>query len=176
IAFIGALCIGCGLASLFIQVWVSVRHRRREGVDHDPWGHTRTVDWLTRTPVPFYNYAVTPVVHVKDERAWREERGLLQEIPQEYEAISLPKNSFLPMAIGVLAFGFGFGLVWRIWWMAGLSILGIIGVLIIRAMQKDIEYELSAEEVKAMDRRHEPINIVEEHKDAVESAMMELHL
>jgi cytochrome o ubiquinol oxidase subunit 1 len=159
------------------MIWVSVRHRRREGVDHDPWGgHTRTVDWLTRTPVPFYNFAVTPVVHVKDERAWREERGLLQEIPQEYEAISLPKNSFLPMAIGVLAFGLGFGLVWRIWWMAGLSILGIIGVLIIRAMQNDIEYELSAEEVKAMDRRHAPINIVEEHKDAVESALMELHL
>ena len=55
----------------------------------------------------------------------------------------MPNNTVIPLLIGALAFGFGFGLTWRIWWMAGLSLLGIIAVVIYRSFARDAGYELS---------------------------------
>ena len=36
-----------------------------------------------------------------------------------------------------MAFGLGFGMVWRMYWLAGLSLLGIVGTVIARSFEGD---------------------------------------
>jgi cytochrome o ubiquinol oxidase subunit 1 len=133
------------------MIWVSIRDRARNRAGADCWTTGRTLEWLTRTPVPFYNYAVIPVVNERDELAWRRERGVESVQPDITADIHLPKNTVAPLLIGALSMGFGFGMVWRIWWLAGLSLLGIIAVVIARSFVRQTEFVLTAEEL----RRHE---------------------
>ncbi len=141
-------CVSIGY---FIRMlYVSLRDR--VPVPSDPWGTSRTLEFLTHSPVPFYNFAVTPQVNTRDELAWRRENGLNNVQPEAFEPIHMPSNSGIPFIIGMLSLGFGFGLIWRIWWLAGFALLGIIIAVIIRSFDKNLGYELSAEDVAAMER------------------------
>jgi cytochrome o ubiquinol oxidase subunit 1 len=72
----------------------------------------------------------------------------------------MPRNTIIPLIIGVFAFGFGFGMVWRIWWMAGFSLLGIIAAVIFRSFTPDHGYIIPAEEVARLERGEDPMSIV----------------
>jgi cytochrome o ubiquinol oxidase subunit 1 len=61
----------------------------------------------------------------------------------------------------VFAFGFGFGLTWRIWWMAGLCLLGMIAVVIYRSFARDEGYVLSAETMARLEHER-PLGVVSE--------------
>ena len=98
---------------------------------------------MTHSPVPFYNFAVSPQVNSRDELSWRYANNVADTKPDHFEAIHLPNNTVIPLLIGALAMGFGFGLTWRIWWMAGLSLLGMIAVVIYRSFARDAGYVLS---------------------------------
>ena len=56
---------------LVYSVWKRDELRDTTG---DPWGG-RTLEWLTASPPPFYNFAHTPVVHTLDALAFMKERG-----------------------------------------------------------------------------------------------------
>ena len=142
------------------MLYVSIRDRVPAAPD--PWGTARTLEFLTPSPVPFYNFAVTPQVNARDELAWRRNHGLNHVQPEAYETIHMPSNTGIPFIIGMLAMGFGFGMIWRIWWMAGFCILAIIVAVIIRAFDKNLGYELSAEDVAAMERNHNTAGIIAE--------------
>jgi len=73
------------------------------------------------------------------------------QLQKRYEEIELPKNT--GMGIYVSAFGFlaGFGLVWEIYWLIALGVAGVIGCLIVRSLDRETEYTLSAEKVKELD-------------------------
>jgi cytochrome o ubiquinol oxidase subunit 1 len=73
----------------------------------------------------------------------------------------MPKNTPVPLIIGILAFGFGFGITWRIWWMTGLSLLGIIAVVIYRSFARDKGYHLSAEVMSQLEREP-PLGVIAE--------------
>jgi cytochrome o ubiquinol oxidase subunit 1 len=133
--------------------FVSIRDRAKNMVGADPWGTARTLEWLTHSPVPFYNFAVTPRVHQLDELAWRKSKGIERELPDHYEDIHMPRNTIIPLAIGVLAFAFGFGMVWRIWWMAGAGLFGIIAAVILRSFTPDHGYIITAAEVARLEGR-----------------------
>jgi cytochrome o ubiquinol oxidase subunit 1 len=156
--------VGIGFYSLSVLlfVWmlfVSLRDRKRH-VEADPWGTARTLEWLTHTPVPFYNFAVTPQVNARDELDWRRRGGFDLVQPDKYVPIHMPSNTMVPALIGLFAFGFGFGMVWRIWWMAGGSLLAIIATVIISSFFPDPGYTISAEEMRKMEQRKEPPGIV----------------
>jgi cytochrome o ubiquinol oxidase subunit 1 len=148
---IGFYCLSCLLFGWML--FVSIRDRAKLKPVNDPWRNSRTLEWLTRSPVPFYNFAVTPHVNTRDELAFRYLHHLETE-PEHYEAIHMPRNTPIPMIIGALAFGFGFGITWRIWWMTGFSLLGIIAVVIYRSFARDQGYHLSAEVMTQLE--HEP--------------------
>ena len=103
----------------------------------DPWRTARSLEWLTHCPVPFYNFALLPHINSRDEWAWRRQNGLVNLRPDHYEDIHLPNNTFVPMLLGALAFGLGFGMVWRMYWLAGLSLLGIVVAVIARSFEPD---------------------------------------
>ncbi|MEJ2688022.1 MAG: cytochrome o ubiquinol oxidase subunit I, partial [Gammaproteobacteria bacterium] len=160
---IGLFCIAAYYQ--FKQLYVSIRDRRHNRAEADAWGSTRTLEWMTHSPVPFYNFAVTPQIHARDEWAWRKERGLTNLMPDRFQDIHLPKNTYIPAVLGALAFVFGFAMVWRIWWLGALALLAIIGVVIWRSFHRDTGYVIPAGEVERMERgylQHAPEGGTEE--------------
>jgi cytochrome o ubiquinol oxidase subunit I len=158
--------IGVGFYTLscvffFAMLYVSIRDRAKNVVGADAWGTSRTLEWMTHSPVPFYNFAVTPQVNARDELSWRYANNAAGVAPDHFEAIHLPHNTPVPLIIGALAFGFGFGLTWRIWWMAGISLLGIIAVVIYRSFARDKGYTLSGEVMTRLEHE-KPLGVIAE--------------
>ena len=158
--------VGIGFYSLsilifFAMLFVSIRDRAKNAAGADPWGTARTLEWLTHSPVPFYNFAVTPHVNSRDELSWRYANHLADTAPEHFEEIHMPKNTPVPLLIGIFAFGFGFGITWRIWWMTGFSLLGIIAVVIYRSFARDKGYHLSAEVMSQLEREP-PLGVISE--------------
>ncbi|MBW4092301.1 MAG: cytochrome o ubiquinol oxidase subunit I, partial [Proteobacteria bacterium] len=87
-------CVSCYY--LFRMIYVGVRDRAANMVGPDAWGTSRTLEWLTRSPVPYYNFAVVPHVNSVDELAWRRARGVEHVGPERYEDIHMPKNTVVP--------------------------------------------------------------------------------
>lgn len=148
----GMLLYCLSLAAFAIMLVVSIRDRAKNRAGADPWGTSRTLEWLTPSPVPFYNFAMTPQVNTRDELAWRRKHGLENAKPDHYEAIHMPSNSGLPVIIGGLSAVWGFAMIWRIWWLAAISILAIIVCVIIRSFDKNEGYHLQPGEIEAMER------------------------
>jgi cytochrome o ubiquinol oxidase subunit 1 len=65
----------------------------------------------------------------------------------------MPRNSALGPAIGAFAFVFGFAMIWHIWWLAGLSALAMLGSVILRSFDDDIEYVIPAAEVERTEQQ-----------------------
>jgi cytochrome o ubiquinol oxidase subunit 1 len=171
--------LGIGFYSLSVaafawMLFISLRHRRSY-VEADPWGTARTLEWLTHTPVPFYNFAVTPQVNARDELDWRRRGGMDRKLPDRFAPIHMPSNTMVPAILGVLSFGFGFGMVWRIWWMAGFSMLAIILVVIARSFQKTPGYMLQTRDITAMERRIEASGIIAEQPSRPPLVEAEVH-
>ncbi|MHB8550397.1 MAG: cbb3-type cytochrome c oxidase subunit I [Acidiferrobacterales bacterium] len=157
--------IGIGLywIALYYQVkqfYVSIRDRRKYRVGVDPWRTTRSLEWMTHSPVPFYDFAVTPVVHARDEWSWRKEQGFTSLRPEHYQDIHMPKNTPVPLILGALSFALGFGLVWRIWWLSVLSMATIVIALILRSFDTDTDFVIPAADVARMEQQGSVVSAV----------------
>ncbi len=155
--FLMAEEIGIGLYSVSVyymvkQLYVSIRDRADNRVGNDAWGTSRSLEWITHSPVPYYNFAVTPQVNARDEWAWRRDQGFTSLKPDEYEDIHMPKNTAVPLVIGAFSMALGFGLVWRIWWLSELALAGLIVTVIVRAFATDTDTIIAADDVRRMER------------------------
>jgi cytochrome o ubiquinol oxidase subunit 1 len=151
-ALCGALVLFAGLASLFIQLWVSIRDRHANGVPvGDPWD-ARGLEWATSSPPPEYNFATIPHVSNLDAFYWRKRNNGAYHPADHYRDITLPGNTSMGVIIGVAAAFCAFGLIWHIWWLAALSALIILGSWIARSFSRDTERIVSAAEVERIDR------------------------
>jgi len=151
-AAIGALIILAGVIFQVLQIYVSIKKRKEyKDTTGDPW-NGRTLEWSTTSPPPFYNFAFIPEVHGRDA-FWSMKHA--KETPENrpYEDIHMPTNTGIGFYIGVLSCIGGFAIVWHIFWMAGLCVLGIIASLIIRLGNKHPHYYVKAEEVERIEKR-----------------------
>ena len=147
IAAAGAAVIMLGVACQIIQLIVSVLERRAtRDLTGDPWDG-RTLEWALASPPPVYNFATIPVVHDIDAFMDMKEKGIAHQRPDQYQDIHMPKNTAAGFVNGVLAFVFGFAMVWQIWWLAVLGVLGMGLALILRAVDEDTAYTVPAAEV-----------------------------
>ena len=148
VAVIGAAIIACGIASQLIQIFVSVRNRHAlADLTGDPWGG-RTLEWATSSPQAHYNFARVPVIRDIDAFADMKARGeVLTQVAPSYEKIHMPKNTGAGFFIGMFSIVMGFALIWHIWWMAVLGLVGMIGSFILRSNNDDIDYYVPAHEV-----------------------------
>jgi cytochrome o ubiquinol oxidase subunit 1 len=157
VAGVGVLVIGLGVAFQILQLIVSIRDRK-ENIDTtgDPWGG-RTLEWSTASPPPFYNFAHIPQADQRDA-FWALKAGKQKVEKKPYEAIEIPRNTPAAIAIGFLAFNFGFAVIWHIWWLAIITFIGMIAAVIIRSLGKKHEYTLPAADVArleaAIERRY----------------------
>ncbi len=139
--------IGFQLAQLAYSIW-----KRKENLDTtgDPWDG-RTLEWATPSPAPHYNFAITPHVSERDAFWDMKQNPPPKNAAFHYADIHMPKNSGMGIIIAGLVFICGFAIIWHIWWLAALSLLGVIACIIIRTADDNTEYVIKAEELKKQD-------------------------
>ena len=131
--------------------------RRRESlrdVTGDPWDG-RSLEWSTASPPPAYNFAVLPNVEGEDaywniKAAVRETAHAAEAV--DYEMIEMPRNSPTGVVCAFFATVMGFALIWHIWWMAILGLLGAWATFVVFAWRDHGEDEISVERVAREDR------------------------
>ncbi|NQD79276.1 cytochrome o ubiquinol oxidase subunit I, partial [Pseudomonas sp. CrR14] len=153
VAVCGAALIGIGILCTLIQFVVSVIKRKElADVTGDPWD-ARTLEWSTSSPPPFYNFAVTPRGNRIDEFHEMKRDGL-PPAPTKYAPIHMPKNTGVGLIMSMGALVFGFALIWHIWWLAGLSFVGIFAVLIYNSYNTDVDYYVQPDEIERIEKAH----------------------
>jgi cytochrome o ubiquinol oxidase subunit 1 len=146
---VGVLCVGVGfqLLQLIVSIW-----QRKSNIDMtgDPW-NGRTLEWSTRSPVPVYNFAILPTVDDRDAFWAAKQSGATKLQPTNYESIRLPKNNPTGIILAGLAFGFGFAIIWHVWLLAAVCLVGVITYIIVRSDNENTEYTLSAAKVAKLE-------------------------
>ena len=166
VAAAGAGLIMLGILCQVAQLVVSIRNREalrdRTG---DPWDG-RTLEWVTASPPPAFNFAVMPNV-TGEEAYWgikqkALEQRRLTDLP-DYQAIELPRSSPTGFVVAFFAVVTGFALIWQIWWMVGVGLLGAFVTFVAFAWRDHSEYELPAAELAKIDyeRRQARVALVE---------------
>lgn len=144
VAGIGAGIIMLGIGLQILQFVVSI-WQRKQNIDTtgDPW-NGRTLEWSTVSPAPFYNFAILPKISGRDA-FWQSKnsKSTNSETP-EYTDIELPKNSPYGFVIAIFIFLCGFGIIWHIWWLAAIGLLAAIACFIVRSLDENTEYKISA--------------------------------
>ncbi|MCL1497795.1 cytochrome o ubiquinol oxidase subunit I [Xanthomonas nasturtii] len=151
VAAVGAAIIGMGIFLNLLQIAYSV-WKRKEHMDYtgDPWDG-RTLEWATSSPPPFYNFAVLPHIEDRDQFWADKQNGKGWVRPSKYEAIHMPRNTGAGVYIGAFSVLMGFGLIWHIWWLAIIGLVGMIGSFIVRTFDDDIDYWVPADEVERIE-------------------------
>ena len=147
VAWVGSMLIAIGILLQIIQIIVSIkdRHKNRD-LTGDSWGG-HTLEWAIPSPAPFYNFAHDPVVDSLDA-FWEEKKKGLNVEKRPYEDIHMPINTGVAFVIGTFSLVFGFAMVWHIWWLAIIGLLGILASVISRSFNYDIDYYVKAKEVE----------------------------
>lgn len=146
---VGIIIIGVILQN--IQLLVSVLERKKNlDTTGDPW-NGRTLEWSTYSPPPFYNFAFVPTVHERDAFWEMKKHPKTEEEHPQYMEIPMPKRSPMGMYIGVTSLIFGFAIIWWIWWLAALSLLGIIFFAAIRLSDDHVEFFVAPEKIEKIE-------------------------
>jgi cytochrome o ubiquinol oxidase subunit I len=157
VALAGAVLILLGIALTGVQLAVSIRRRElNRDATGDPW-NGRTLEWSTPSPPPAWNFSNLPPVGRTDAFwAMKQQRGSAQDrnVKRTYENLHIPRNNPTGFFLAFFAVLLGFSLIWRIWWGAGLGLLGVIVVGLMQAWRTDGEIEVPAERVAAYEQLH----------------------
>jgi len=151
VALCGAVTIGAGIVATLVQLAVSIRARdAHRDLTGDPWDG-RSLEWATSSPPPFYNFAHIPQI-TSLEQHWDDKKaGRAYIRPTHYEDIHMPRNTGAGVIISGFALVLCFALVWHIWPLATLSLLGVIGTFIARTYDRDVDYYVPAAEVERIE-------------------------
>jgi len=154
-AAIGTAVTAIGVICQITQLVVSIRRREAlRDVTGDPWDG-RSLEWATASPPPAFNFAVLPDVE-GEEAYWtvkqraREQQQLRDE--PEYKDIEAPRNSPTGFVCAFFATVVGFALIWHIWWLAILGLIGAYATFVVFAWRDTSEYIIPAGEVARIDR------------------------
>lgn len=132
ISTVGSFIIALGVLVFIVNMIVSRKYGERVG--NDPWD-ARTLEWITPSPVPEYNFAEVPTVHARDEYWHRkygeDEEGRAVKLPpgagdepaEKPGHIHMPSPSYFPF-VAALALPFiGYGAVFK---NLALAIIGVV--------------------------------------------------
>ena len=155
VAMVGAVIILAGIGLTIWQLIYSIRTRdRRLDLTGDPWDG-RTLEWLTLSPPPHFNFAVLPDVHgeeaywIRKQTALREEQ-LIEE--PDYQPIEMPVNTPTGVICAFFASLCGFAVIWYMWWLAILGLVGAFAVFVWYAWRDEHEHIIPADEVRRMEQ------------------------
>lgn len=151
VAECGAIVIFSGILCQIVQLYVSIRTRdQRRDRTGDPW-NGRTLEWATSSPPPVYNFALLPKVETIDA-FWEMKRKGLKRPATGYHSIEMPRNSPAGFVTAFFAVVTGFSLIWHIWWLAILGLLGAVATNSVLGWSDDREHEITASDVESIER------------------------
>ena len=153
VSAIGVTIIGVGVVLTVLQLIVSVVKRKQyRDTTGDPWDG-RTLEWATSSPAKVYNFAVIPKVYSRDAY-WEQKSAMATKLDEpKYSAITLPKNTSFPFIVAMLATLMAFAIVWYIWWLAALSLMLIVAIVVKRSFVEETEYVIPAKEVMRLEQQ-----------------------
>lgn len=150
----GAVVIFFGILFQLLQLVVSIIQREKlRDVTGDPWGG-RTLEWSTSSPPPLYNFATLPQVKGLDAFWESKESGEAYRKPAHYQPIHMPKNTGAGVIIGAFSLVMGFALIWHIWWLAIVGLVGIIATYIRHTFNDDVDYYVPVAVVEQTEEQH----------------------
>ncbi|MGY4175964.1 cytochrome o ubiquinol oxidase subunit 1 [Bradyrhizobium sp. USDA 4518] len=162
VAEAGAVIVMAGIICQVVQLVVSIRDREQlRDTTGDPW-NGRTLEWSIASPPPAWNFAVLPRADEIDA-FWAKKQRVLAEQDlsgrqRRYEPIEMPKNSPAGFVTAFFAVIIGFALIWHIWWMAGVGLLGATITWLAFMFRTEDEVEIPAEQLARFDRTH-PVEV-----------------
>ncbi|MCR3755076.1 MAG: cytochrome bo3 ubiquinol oxidase subunit 1 [Candidatus Westeberhardia cardiocondylae] len=130
IANLGVIIITAGILCQCIQIIISIKNRENNiDITGDPWDG-RTLEWLTSSPPPTYNFVSIPNIKNKHDIFWeiKKTKNINNKKQNVYKSINMVKNTSYPFIISIFTLLFSFCVIWHIWWMA---IFGIINTIIL---------------------------------------------
>jgi cytochrome o ubiquinol oxidase subunit 1 len=155
VAMVGALVILTGVICQIAQLIVSIRTRAdRLDLTGDPWDG-RSLEWATSSPPPAFNFAVMPNVEGEEAYWGIKHRAIeAQRLADEpdYQPIEMPRNTPTGVITAFFSTITGFAMIWQIWWLVILGLVGAYVVFVWFAWRDGDEYEIPAEEVARIDR------------------------
>jgi len=66
----------------------------------------------------------------------------------------LPRNTASGVVISVFSLVLCFALVWHMWVLAGIGLIGVIATFVLRSYDRDVDYYVHAAEVKQIEDAH----------------------
>jgi cytochrome c oxidase subunit I len=147
ITTIGSFVFAVGVLLFFVNVYRS--WRSGEPAPADPWGGA-TLEWAVPSPPPPYNFAVIPTIASRHP-LWEDQlgegefrssidEGMTLDRGKEALAVSvldgeperilkMPEDTIAPFWLAVAAAVLFAGLLFHLWWLAGLGGLGAVAAL-----------------------------------------------
>ncbi|SET95886.1 cytochrome aa3-600 menaquinol oxidase subunit 1 [Salinibacillus kushneri] len=150
IAFFGAIMLAVGFVLIVYNIYYSTRYASRD-IPADPWD-ARSLEWATHSPVPEYNFAITPDVNSRDA-FWNHKKNNQKLFKGDYQEIHMPNNSGVPFIMSALFFVFGFAMVFSVWILAIISAIGIFACMGHRSLEKDHGHHLSVDHIKETEEK-----------------------
>jgi cytochrome o ubiquinol oxidase subunit 1 len=151
----GVAVLAAGVVCQVIMLVVSIIKRDElRDVTGDPWDG-RSLEWATPSPPPFFNFAVMPNVEGEEPYWGIKMRAVeTQQLSPEptYEPIEMPMNSAVGFFTAFFASITGFALIWHIWWLAGLGLVGAFIGFVVFAWRDVSEFHVPKDEVAKVDR------------------------
>jgi cytochrome o ubiquinol oxidase subunit 1 len=153
ISLFGTLMIAAGIACMLMQIAVSIMNRKAlRDVTGDPW-NGRTLEWATSSPPPDYNFAFTPVVYDNDTFADMKKNGYQRPL-KDYVSIHMPANTWAGFVISALSAIVGFGIIWHMWLVVGVSFVAMLAATIYHTFNYKRDFYIPAEEVARTEEAH----------------------
>ncbi len=147
---VGIICLG--IFFQILQLFVSIRDKKKNlDKTGDPWDG-RTLEWMTSSPPPIYNFAIIPKVDSRDPFWELKQNSTAEQPTRQYQDIVMPKNTGFGFFVALLSFLAGFAIIWQITWLILIAVLGIILLVILRSFDDNTEYILEASEIAKMEQ------------------------
>jgi cytochrome aa3-600 menaquinol oxidase subunit I len=150
VSFVGAGIMAIGFVLIVYNIYYSTRYASRD-ISNDPWD-ARTLEWATHTPVPEYNFAITPQVN-SIEAFWDVKKKGHELFKGDYKKIHMPNNSGVPFVMSCIFFVWGFSFVFSLWIPVILTTIGIFVCMALRSFENDHGRYISVEEIEETETR-----------------------
>ena len=155
VAGFGTVIMLAGVVCQVTQLIVSIRRREElRDVTGDPWDG-RSLEWATSSPPPVFNFAILPEVE-GEEAYWGMKQRARDQVrlrdEPDYDAIEMPLNSPTGFVCAFFSTVVGFAMIWHIWWLAIVGLLGAFATFVVFAWRDTVEYEIPADVVAGLDR------------------------